>query len=86
MSLAHGLAAQGAARGDNADFLADAVEGVLGRRVKVRFAVATGPAEPATSETTGTDRPEGPPALSDFTAHIRAAQAKLDAELLPDDS
>lgn len=86
VSLAHGLAAQGAARGDNADFLADAVEGVLGRRVKVRFAVATGPAEPATSETTGTDRPEGPPALSDFTAHIRAAQAKLDAELLPDDS
>ena len=61
------------------------MEGVLGRRVTARFELASGapaaaaPRRPAAAAQT-------PAALPDFTDQIRAAQAKLDAELLPDES
>lgn len=74
------FALRNAAMNDNAAVLEDAVDGVLGRRVTARFELAAGAGEPAA---------EAAPAASslpDFTDQIRAVQAKLDAELLPDDS
>ncbi|NLT92800.1 MAG: DNA polymerase III subunit gamma/tau [Actinobacteria bacterium] len=90
VSLGHEFAARGAGRGDNAAVLADAVESVLGRRLTARFEVAGGatPTAPGTAQD-ASDRqaapPQGQAALPDFTDQIRAAQAKLDAELLPDE-
>ncbi len=64
--------------------LADAVEGVLGQRLTPRFEVTAGAAAPTPSTTT-VAAAESPATLPDFTDQIRAAQAKLDAELLPDE-
>jgi len=87
VTLPSDFALRNAAQGDNADVLAAAVEGVLGRRVTARFALASGSAPAAAPEATAAAAPQGPAApLPDFTDQIRAAQAKLDAELLPDDS
>jgi hypothetical protein len=84
VSLASEFAARNAAQGDNALVLADAVEGVLGRRLTARFDVAAGAQAPAPQTSTGAGSP--PPApLPDFTDQIRAAAAKLDAEVLPDE-
>jgi DNA polymerase-3 subunit gamma/tau len=84
VSLASEFAARNAAQGDNTEVLATAVEGVLGRRFTVRFDVAAGTASPA-AQTTTAAAPQSAAALPDFTDQIRAAQAKLDAELLPDE-
>jgi DNA polymerase-3 subunit gamma/tau len=87
VSLASEFAARNAAQGDNAQVLADAVEGVLGRRLTARFEVAAGAQAPASAPQTSTAAAPQPPAsLPDFTDQIRAAAAKLDAEVLPDDS
>jgi len=81
------FALRNAAQGDNADVLAAAVEGVLGRPVTARFELASGASPAAASEAAPAAAPSRPAApLPDFTDQIRAAQAKLDAELLPDDS
>ncbi len=68
--------------------LADAVEGVLGSPVAARFELAGSEPSPAAAPDAAPapaqSRPTAP--LPDFTDQIRAAQAKLDAELLPDDS
>lgn len=85
VSLPSDFAARGASQGDNATVLADAVEGVLGRRLTTRFEVAAGATAAARTETPEAAAPQGPAALPDFTDQIRAAQAKLDAELLPDE-
>jgi DNA polymerase-3 subunit gamma/tau len=84
VSLASEFAARNAAQGDNAEVLATAVEGVLGRRFTVRFDVAAGTASPA-AQTTTAAASQSSATLPDFTDQIRAAQAKLDAELLPDE-
>ena len=84
VSLSSEFAASRAVQGDNAQVLAAAVEGVLGRRVTARFDVAAGAAAPAAASTTAA-APQPQAALPDFTDQIRAAQAKLDAELLPDE-
>jgi len=84
VSLTSEFAASRAVQGDNAQVLAAAVEGVLGRRVTARFDVAAGASAPAASSTTAA-APQPAAALPDFTDQIRAAQAKLDAELLPDE-
>ncbi len=82
VALPSDFALRNAAQADNAEVLAAAVEGVLGRRVTARFELASG-ATPAAI----TPAPRSPAAaLPDFTDQIRAAQAKLDAELLPDES
>ncbi len=87
MTLPSDFALRNAAQGDNADVLATAVEGVLGRRVTARFELASATAPAAAPKATPAAAPQGPAApLPDFTDQIRAAQAKLDAELLPDDS
>ena len=87
VTLPSDFALRNAAQGDNAEVLATAVEGVLGRRVTARFELASGAATAAAPEATPAAAPQGPAApLPDFTDQIRAAQAKLDAELLPDDS
>jgi DNA polymerase-3 subunit gamma/tau len=87
VTLPSDFALRNATQGDNADVLAAAVEGVLGRRVTARFELASGAAHTAAPETIPAAAPKGPAApLPDFTDQIRAAQAKLDAELLPDDS
>ena len=83
VSLPSEFAARNAAQGDNAQVLAAAVEGVLGRRLTVRIDVAAGAAP--SPETPAAAGPRTPAALPDFTDQIRAAQAKLDAELLPDE-
>jgi DNA polymerase-3 subunit gamma/tau len=86
VSLPSEFAARNAAQGDNADVLADAVERVLGRRVAARFDVAAGAAaEVAAPQPTTAAGPQTAATLPDFTDQIRAAQAKLDAELLPDE-
>ncbi|HTX67557.1 MAG TPA: DNA polymerase III subunit gamma/tau [Thermoleophilia bacterium] len=86
VSLPSEFAARNAAQGDNAGVLADAVEGVLGRRLTPRFDVVAGAATPASAQQTTTAVESQPAAaLPDFTDQIRAAQAKLDAELLPDE-
>ena len=84
VSLSSEFAANRAVEGDNAQVLAAAVEGVLGRHVTARFDVAAGAAAPASPSTTAA-APQPQAALPDFTDQIRAAQAKLDAELLPDE-
>ena len=61
------------------------MEGVLGRRVTARFELASGAAAPAAAPDRSGRRAQAPAALPDFTDQIRAAQAKLDAELLPDE-
>jgi DNA polymerase III subunit gamma/tau len=87
VSLASDFAARNAAQGDNAQVLADAVEGVLGRRLTARFEVVAGAQAPATAAQTSTAAgPQPPASLPDFTDQIRAAAAKLDAEVMPDDS
>ena len=87
VTLPSDFALRNAAQGDNADVLATAVEGVLGRRVTARFELASGAAPTAAPKATPAAAPQAPAApLPDFTDQIRAAQAKLDAELLPDDS
>ncbi len=87
VTLPSDFALRNAAQGDNADVLAIAVEGVLGRRVTARFELASGAAPATAPEPTPAAAPQSPAApLPDFTDQIRAAQAKLDAELLPDDS
>ena len=84
VALPSEFALRNAAQNDNADVLATAVEGVLGRRVTARFELASGAAAQAAAPAA----PAAPPATSlpDFTDQIRAAQATLDAELLPDES
>ncbi|HEY5168592.1 MAG TPA: hypothetical protein VIK03_04260, partial [Thermoleophilia bacterium] len=81
VALPSEFALRNATQNDNADVLATAVEGVLGRRVTARFELASGAAAQAAA-------PAAPaaPSLPDFTDQIRAAQASLDAELLPDES
>ncbi len=72
---------------ENAEVLAAAVEGVLGRRVTARFELASGAAaQAAAAGAAPAAAPQSSAALPDFTDQIRAAQAKLDAELLPDES
>ncbi len=86
VSLASEFAARGASKDDNAEVLSDAVEGVLGRRLTARFEVAAGAKAPASGPKTGSDAgPQPPASLPDFTDQIRAAAAKLDAEVLPDE-
>ena len=84
VALPSEFALRNAAQNDNADVLAAAVEGVLGRRVTARFELASGAAAQAAAPAASA----APPATSlpDFTDQIRAAQATLDAELLPDES
>jgi DNA polymerase III subunit gamma/tau len=84
VALPSEFALRNADQNDNADVLAGAVEGVLGRRVTARFELASGAAAQAAAPAAAA----APPATSlpDFTDQIRAAQAKLDAELLPDES
>ena len=84
VALPSEFALRNAAQNDNADVLATAVEGVLGRRVTARFELASGAAAQAAAPAA----PAAPPATSlpDFTDQIRAAQATIDAELLPDES
>jgi len=85
VALPSEFALRNAARGDNADVLAAAAEGVLGCHVTARFELAAGaPADAAPSPAPAAT--QTPAALPDFTDQIRAAQAKLDAELLPDES
>ncbi len=79
------FALRNASMGDNAAVLADAVHGVLGSRVTPRFELAAGSTEPSAPPAPAAASP-APAALPDFTDQIRAAQTKLDAELLPDDS
>jgi DNA polymerase-3 subunit gamma/tau len=87
VTLPSDFALRNAAQGDNADVLATAVQGVLGCRVTARFELASGAAPATAPEPTPGAAPQNPAApLPDFTDQIRAAQAKLDAELLPDDS
>ncbi len=87
VSLASEFAQRNAAQGDNAQVLADAVDGVLGRRLTARFEVAAGAQAPASAPEASEAAGGQPPAsLPDFTDQIRAAAAKLDAEVLPDDS
>jgi DNA polymerase-3 subunit gamma/tau len=102
VALPSDFALRNAAQGDNAELLAAAVEGVLGRSVTARFEPASGaaqatgpqpattaaaqPAQSAAPQAVPAGAPQAPAALPDFTDQIRAAQAKLDAELLPDDS
>ena len=86
VSLPSEFALRNADQGDNAEVLAAAVEGVVGRPVTARFELAAGAAAPAPAA--GAAPPPAPQtqaALPDFTDQIRAAQAKLDAELLPDE-
>ena len=83
VALPSDFALRNAAQGDDADVLTAAVEGVLGCRVSARFELASGAAAAAAAAAAA---PQSPAALPDFTDQIRAAQAKLDAELLPDDS
>jgi DNA polymerase-3 subunit gamma/tau len=85
VTLPSDFAARNAAQGDNAAVLADAVEGVLGRRLTVRFDVAAAPAAAHAPDPAPVADQQAPAALPDFTDQIRAAQAKLDAELLPDE-
>jgi DNA polymerase-3 subunit gamma/tau len=85
VSLPHDFAARGAGQGDNAKVLADAVESVLGHRVTARFEAAAGAPARADHETSRAAAPQDHASLPDFTDQIRAAQAKLDAELLPDE-
>jgi DNA polymerase-3 subunit gamma/tau len=84
VALPSDFAARNAGQGDNAQVLADAVEGVLGQRLTPRFEVTAGAAAPTPSTPTVAPA-ESPATLPDFTDQIRAAQAKLDAELLPDE-
>ena len=84
VALPSDFAARNAGQGDNAQVLADAVEGVLGQRLTPRFEAIAGAAAP-TPQTTTVAAPQSPATLPDFTDQIRAAQAKLDAELLPDE-
>jgi hypothetical protein len=87
VALPTDFALRNAAQGDNADVLAAAVEGVLGRRVTARFELAAGAVHATAPEAAPAAAPHSPAGpLPDFTDQIRAAQAKLDAELLPDDS
>jgi hypothetical protein len=65
----------------NTDLLADAVEEVLGWRLKPRFA----PGSPASEADTPASASAGPPQEIDFTAMIRMAEETFDAEKLPDD-
>ena len=52
----------------------------------MRFELASGAAAPAPAPApTQAPAPQAQAALPDFTDQIRAAQAKLDAELLPDE-
>ncbi len=85
VALPSEFALRNAEQGDNAQVLATAVEGVLGRRVTARFELASGGGPAATPETAPAAAPQAPAALPDFTDQIRAAQAKLDAELLPEE-
>ena len=87
VALPSDFAVRNADQNDNAEVLAAAVEGVLGRRVTPRFELASGAAaQAAASQASPAAAPQGPAAtLPDFTDQIRAAQAKLDAELLPDE-
>jgi DNA polymerase III subunit gamma/tau len=84
VALPSEFALRNAAQGDNAEVLAAAVEGVLGRRVTARFELASGAAAAAPAPAPAA-APQAAAALPDFTDQIRAAQAKLDAELLPDE-
>ena len=86
VALPSEFALRNADQGDNADVLAAAIEGVLGRRVTARFELASGAAAQAAAPTAAPAAPQTAAALPDFTDQIRAAQAKLDAELLPDES
>lgn len=77
-----------ATQGDNAEILADAVACIVGHQVTARFALAATP--PAASAPAAPQQPRaescpGATPLPDFTEQIRAAQAKLNAELLPDE-
>ena len=86
VALPSEFALRNASQGDNGEVLAAAVESVLGRRVTARFELAAAAAAPAPAP--GPAPAAAPPAqaaLPDFTDQIRAAQAKLDAELLPDE-
>jgi len=87
ISIPSDFALRNARQGDNAAVLAEAVENVLGGPVSPRFELVSGaePA-PAAGPAPAATGPAGPGALPDFTDQIRAAQATLDAELLPDDS
>jgi DNA polymerase III subunit gamma/tau len=86
VALPSEFALRNADQSDNAEVLAAAVEGVLGRRVTARFELASGAAaQAAVAEAPPAAAPQSPAALPDFTDQIRAAQAKLDAELLPDE-
>ena len=85
VALPSEFALRNAAQNDNADVLAAAVQGVLGRRVTARFELASGAAAQAASPAAPA-APSPASSLPDFTDQIRAAQAKLDAELLPDES
>ena len=85
VALPSEFALRNAEQGDNAQVLATAVEGVLGRRVTARFELASGGGPSAAPQTAPAAAPQAPAALPDFTDQIRAAQAKLDAELLPEE-
>ena len=87
VALPSEFALRNADQRENAEVLAAAVEGVLGRRVTARFELASGAAaQAAAAGAAPAAAPQSSAALPDFTDQIRAAQAKLDAELLPDES
>jgi DNA polymerase III subunit gamma/tau len=86
IALPSEFALRNAGQGDNADVLTTAVQGVLGYRVTARFELASGAPTAAAPSSAPAAAAQTPAALPDFTDQIRAAQAKLDAELLPDES
>jgi hypothetical protein len=86
VALPSEFALRNADQNDNADVLATAVEGVLGRRITARFELASGAAAQAAAPAASAAPLPPVTSLPDFTDQIRAAQASLDAELLPDES
>jgi DNA polymerase III subunit gamma/tau len=86
VALPSEFALRNADQGDNTDVLAAAIEGVLGRRLTAHFELVSGVAAQAAASTAAPAAAQTAAALPDFTDQIRAAQAKLDAELLPDES
>ncbi len=87
VALPSDFAVRNADQRDNVEVLAAAVEGVLGRPVTARFVLASGVAAQAAASqaSPAAATPSSTTALPDFTDQIRAAQAKLDAELMPDE-
>ncbi len=70
----------------NDGVLAEAIEEVLGRRLKPEFALAAGPPAPPTPSTASAARAPATAGSLDFTDFIKQAKGTFDAEEMPDDS